>query len=201
MTSHTLIFLGKGATHDELPGYLERHPQAALWTLNQATHPQSELHFDIHHDQRFWSLLDALPKTTGSIVSPFHEREGSITYPLHRLHETFGTAYLESTICYMAAYAALLQHEGLFRFERLCLPGCDMADAVHFAYRSGLHFWLGVLRGQGTALDIPAGSYVLQRKPSVAVGPTEVNFPHIYGQPLTVTQPHAKKYNWPVNTH
>jgi len=101
----------------------------------------------------------------------------------------------------MAAYAALLQARHDLRFDRLCLPGCDMADAVHFAYRFGLHFWLGVLRGQGTVIDIPAGSYVLQRKASVSVGETEPNFPHIYGQPLSVTQADARAYGWPRSTH
>lgn len=197
----TLIFLGKGATACDLPEYLAAHPEACLWTLNQATHPRSELHFDVHHDQRFWSILDQLPEGCGSMVSPYHQRAGSLTFPLERLFKRFGTAYLESTICYMAAYAALLQAEGLLHIDRLCLPGCDMADAVHFHYRFGLHYWLGVLRGQGTTLDIPAGSYVLQRKPGVSVGPTEPNFPHIYGQPLSTTQPDAKRFNWPANIY
>ena len=201
MEPTTLIFLGKGATADELPHYFERYPEAALWTLNQATHPRSELHFDVHYDQRFWHLLDELPEHTFSIVSPFRQREGSRSFPLERLFETFGTAYLESSICYMTAAAALLQAQGIMQIARLCLPGCDMADAVHFHYRFGLHHWLGVLRGQGTIIDIPAGSYVLQRKPAVSVGPTEVNFPHIYGQPASVTTPLAKRYHWPLTPH
>jgi len=199
MSPRTLIFLGKGATADTVDEYCAAYPDADLWTLNQATHPCSRLHFDVRYDQRFWPLLDSM--SCDSIVSPFLQRSGSQSFPLALLHETFGHAYLESTICYMAAYAALQQATGSARWDRLCLPGCDMADAMHFAYRFGLHFWLGVLLGQGARIDLPAGSYVLQRKPSIAVGPTEVNYPHIYGQPRSQTEPLVKRYGWPLTTH
>lgn len=193
--AENLIILGKGATADTYPEYRAAYPHAALWTLNNAWHPDSRLHFDVHYDQRFWTVLDAHPGTP-SVVSPYREREESHSFDLATLYFAFGNAYLESTICYMAAHAALLQHHGLRRFASLSLPGCDMADAYHFAYRFGLHYWLGVLQGQGTQIDLPAGSYCLQRKASIAVGATETCFPHIYGQPRSCTLPDARRFNW-----
>jgi hypothetical protein len=67
---NTLIFLGKGATADTLPEYFAAYPEAELWTLNQATHPRSRLHFDVHYDRRFWPLLDELPAGRGDDGAP-----------------------------------------------------------------------------------------------------------------------------------
>lgn len=185
----TLILLGKGESKKRLNEYLTAYPEADLWTLNDYPHAGSSRHFDIHYDQRHWDEFEKV--RCSCVVSPFIERSGFEQFPLDAIHSRFGCAYLESTIDFMAAFAALVG-----QYERLVLCGVDMQDNMHFAYRPGLHFWLGVLSGQGVEIVRPEESACLVRYPERAAIQTEINFPHIYGQPRHVTDPVRRRYGW-----
>jgi len=206
MNTNTLIILGKGSSRTRLNAYRAAHPAAQLWTLNNffpaGDDPlmhgfdlaaETDLHFDVHYDQRFWCDMPQIPGPW--IVSPFRAaevpRENITAFPLDDVFARFGHAYFESSLCYMLAFAAYCN-----AWRTICLPGVDMEDPTHFAYRYGLHFWLGILRGQGVTLEIPTESACLQRYAGARSVDTEPEFPHIYGQPWSVTSPLKAKYGW-----
>lgn len=207
-TPQTLILLGKGPSRKALPALRERHSGAALWTLNNffpaGEDPEifgfdvaaaTDLHFDVHHDQRFWPVF---PSVRAAICSPFLEppARNVTAFPIDDVFEEFGLAYFESSFDYMVALACLRHARGEQRLERLCIPGACMLDPTHFAYRFGLHFWLGLARGLGIAIEIPSPTAVLQRKTNARICPTDDEFPHLYGQPWSVSEPHAKRFGW-----
>jgi hypothetical protein len=210
MNTNTLIILGKGSSRTRLNAYRAAHPAAQLWTLNNffpaGDDPlmhgfdlaaETDLHFDVHYDQRFWCDMDKIPSKW--VVSPFRESPDPSRirpFPLDQAFESFGHAYFESSLCYMLALAAMLRDACTSSFSTICLPGVDMEDPTHFAYRYGLHFWLGILRGQGVTLEIPNESACLQRYAGARSVDTEPEFPHIYGQPWSVTSPLKAKYGW-----
>jgi hypothetical protein len=209
----TLIILGKGESRKHLNDYRAKYPSAILWTLNNffpdkddpLMHgfdlaKETDLHFDVHHDQRFWGLMDQVQKPW--IVSPFRgadippARKNIKAFPLSDVFSVFGYAYFESSLCYMIAYAAFLHRHARQSIQVLALPGVDFVDPTHFAYRFGIHFWLGLVRGMGIRLDIPQESACLKRFAGTRAVDTETEFPHIYGQPWSVTEPHKQTYNW-----
>lgn len=213
----TLIILGKGPCRGELKGMLEQWPNAEIWTLNnffaQKQDPKlpwfgpamSHRHFDIHHDQRFWDERHKLRGDCPFVVSPFRQPidDRMERFPLDDIAATFGTpVYMECTLCYMLALACLHVAEwsdGKWTngsWTRIALPGCDMGDATHFAYRFGTHYWLGIARGLGLDIELTRSSHLLRRYAHLRSERTEEIFHHIYGQPWDVTEPVAAKYGW-----
>lgn len=204
----TLLMLGKGPSRKALPAMLAAYPGAILWTLNNyfpegkdpeipgfVIERETHLHFDVHHDQRFWKEFN---EVRAGICSPFRVPPAPHVqpFPLELVFETFGHAYFESSFDYMVALALLRHVRGEQPLARICTPGACMLDPTHFAYRFGLHFWLGVARGLGIALEIPEPTAVLQRKTNARVCSTDDEFPHLYGQPWSVSEPHARHYGW-----
>ena len=214
-TSSTVIVLGKGPTRDRLEHYRSTFPDHELWTLNNFMgdgedgllldldwRNESDTHFDVHHDKRFHSYAEEFGEQLQNFfispfLSPTHPRMHP--FPLHQIFNAFGFAYFESSFDYMLAMIAFSnwsQPHKRRRYACLCLPGCDMSDPTHFTYRFGSHFWLGILVAQGVRLELPRHSWQLKRRADQRVLETDHEFPHAYGQPWDVTEPHAETYHW-----
>lgn len=215
----SFIILGKGPSrkrYGEIREQLESTTGTgpALLTLNnffpKGTDPEMEgfdlpsathLHFDVHYDQRFWPLLRELD--CPCIVSPFRGADipsgaNWEAFPLAYIKYSGYRAYIESTLDYMLATIFLAHHRTGQRLhgKTIALPGCDMQDPTHFAYRFGMHYWIGLLAGRGARFIIPPESAALKRYAGRRCTDTEPDFPHIYGQPWDCTEPYAKEYGW-----
>lgn len=212
LSSATLIMLGKADSRTALLPLLAQHPDAELWTLNDfyPRHRLAELrdldlraravrHFEIHHPDCNLDEPDYAGFSGTVMISPFvwssHPQEKP--FPIYRVHEEFGHAYFESTIDYMLALALLLHRRGEQKLERICLPGVEMSDPAHFALRSGCNFWLGIAVGMGIEIVRPAASTMLKVQVDMQGRRDPADcFPHAYGQPWHITEPHAKALGW-----
>lgn len=194
-----LILIGKGESRSWYDEWRKLAPEAEVWTLNGEALPESSLHFDVHEDRRFWGGYGET--TCRWIVSPFAPpgvlEPRMHVFPLKECRRVFGYAYFECTLDYMLALALLRMKRGQDRWERIWLPGFDMADGRHYTFRPGAHFWLGVARGMNIGLKLPASSMLLRR--IVDFPPTphgDPNFLHAYGQTVASTGPVAADYGW-----
>lgn len=194
-----LFILGKGPSASFYDAWKKVPKEAALWTLNEAHREESELHFDVHEDRRFWKHYEEA--RCRWVVSPFakpselHPRMS--VFPLKECRREFGAAYFECSIDYMLALAVLQRKRGQVRWTRIWLPGCDMGDPVHYTYRPGSHFWLGVATGMGIEVKLPCSSLLLKRVVDFPATPHgDPEFPHAYGQTRESTAAVAGTYGW-----
>lgn len=76
-----------------------------------------------------------------------------------------GTVYLESSIAYMMALAML---EGA---DRIGIWGCDLATGGEYAYqRPNMEYLIGLARGRGTSVYVPAQNALLSPCRTVPYG-------------------------------
>ena len=214
----SFIILGKGksrARYAEYRSLMEGSGfSPALLTLNNffpgGSDPEmagfdlpatTDLHFDVHYDQRFWEDMRGM--SCRCVVSPFRaadipDGQPWEAFPLALMKRLNLNCYIESTLDFMLASIVIAHlHAGQpLEGKVVSLPGCDMQDPTHFAYRFGMHYWLGILHGRGATMMLPPEGAALKRYAGRRCADTEPDFPHIYGQPWDVTEPYAKEYGW-----
>ena len=169
-------------THDVFP---EREPDShQVWTLNSGCKLlYHDVCFDIHTDE-YLKLQHEAEVADGKVLHPnrvFNRRKwmkdhpgktlvmakadpeipNSVTLPLKRLVEAGNCAYFDTALAYMIASAIYL-----CKVESLGLYGCDYAynipgQTAHEHGQNCAEFWVGVAKGMGVNIYVPALSSLL----------------------------------------
>lgn len=151
-------------------------PSWNVWSLSRMYHslPRWDVWFEIHPWDRLCERRDGTTPQNEQLrlkaeyqhwLSQDHGRPifmqqhypqvpGCLVYPLDAIRQTFpGDDYFTNSVSYMLALAIF---QGV---ERIGIWGVDMATAEEYHdQRPGVEYWVGLARGAGITVDIPATS-------------------------------------------
>ncbi len=147
-----------------------------IYSCNAAFHhlDRIDLHFELHDidylrnevkpDPSYFQFLkDIGPKAI--LNRKYDEFPMAQVYPLQDICDFVGAQYFNNTIAYMIAYSMWANRD----LTNLALIGVDMAGDSEYAHqRPCCEFYLGMAKGKGIELHIPAGCPLL-------------NSSHLYG--------------------
>jgi len=146
-----------------------------FWGMPWIPVPHLDLYFEPHADWRKNAKFYPCGDRPGALISYINEMTSensplllpaidpeipnSVAYPFEDVDALSGGRYLESTVAYMLAFAALYTKPG----DIVGLWGCDLATDSEYVYqRPNAEFWCGILRGRGVALTGAKGLSILR---------------------------------------
>lgn len=151
-----------------------------IWGLGWDPLPRCDRYFEMHQNWRNFlgggEAAESHKAWLAGLTVPVYmaRREAdipmSVAYPMVEVRRLagctrHGTAYLESSIAYMMALAIL---EGA---DRIGIWGCDLSTGGEYAYqRPNMEYLIGLARGRGIAVYVPAQNALLSPCRSVPYG-------------------------------
>lgn len=137
----SVIIVGKSFTKAYLGLHIKQRPEAEVWSLNEARHPEATRHFEIHepphHDCSDLNIPVYYRETF--IGNP----QKTVKYPLEKVLSAIDINWMCSTIVFMLALAI---YEG---FEEIFLPGVDLLVEERPDERDCLLAWIFYAKGLG----------------------------------------------------
>ena len=146
-----------------------------FWSMPWIDIPEMDLYFEPHSDWRelgeFYpcgmqpgAVAEFLAATT-SAQSPIMmlqkepDLPHSIAFPFAAADALSGGRYLESTVAYMLAFAALATQPG----DEVAMWGCDLDVGSEYVHqRPNAEFWCGILAGRGVSVTTSPQSSILR---------------------------------------
>jgi hypothetical protein len=166
-----IAILGGGPSLESAP---VSDPTWALWGMPWMDIPELDLYFEIHAGWRNGGYYPC-GEQPGTVVEYLNDitseqcpiimakKEPDVIHSIGVLFEPLdlmaGRRYLESSVGYMLAMAALVCEEG----DTVGLWGVDLNTDEEYGYqRPNAEFWVGYLRGQGVDVFVPRSSALLK---------------------------------------
>ena len=137
-----------------------------VWTLgaNYKHAPRITKHFEMHDMDTGWkrwspeyrAWLENCPVPCYVQAENAHSPNG-IVYPIKEIQAYFDTDYFT---CSIAFQLALALYEGA---DEIGCYGIDLAQSAEYSWqRPSVEYWIGIARGMGVRVDIPATSDILK---------------------------------------